>query len=47
MENTIRIKKEDYAQQLGFRCERSTNNETPVEQNRLHIRSYYGVIEKF
>lgn len=29
---------EGLVQQLGFRCVRSTNNETRVERNRLHFR---------
>ena len=27
-----------FAQQLEFRCVRSTNNEAPVERNRLQVR---------
>ena len=33
------INKKTNAQQLEFRCVRSTNNETPVERNRFHFRN--------
>ena len=41
------LKNKNVCQQLGFRCVRSTNNETRVERNRLQILQYYEVTEKF
>ena len=33
-------------EQLGFRCVRSTNNETPVERNRFHFRQTMHLSKK-
>ena len=36
-----------YCYQLGFRCVRSTNNETRVERNRFHFRQTMHLSKKF
>ena len=46
MQDKIMTVKKHIAQQLGFRCVRSTNNETPVERNRFHFRQTMHLSKK-